>query len=189
MGPQQANQQPLPPEGQVVQTGIGSVAVDAAHEAAPAASQGIEWEASEAVHHQKDLLWYGALVGVGVLLVALSVFLLRSWTFSVLIVVMVAAIIFLNVRPPRVLRYRLDGHGLAINQKQYSFRDFRAFGVAQDGPFYYVILLPVKRFMPSIDVYFPAEHGEQIVDMLGAHIPMQAIKPDIVDELTKRLRF
>lgn len=153
------------------------------------ASPAIEWEASESVHHQKDTIWYGGLIGIGLLLAVLSIFLLKSWTFTILIIVMVASVIFLSIRQPRVLHYRLSGDGLTINEKHYSFHDFKAFGIAEDGPFYYVILLPTKRFMPSIDVYFPTEHGEQIVDILGAHIPMKTIEPDFVDELTRRLRF
>ncbi len=186
MGPQQANQSgsyvtggPTVPD----ETPAG-VSSEAAHP-----SQTIEWEASEAVHHQKDMVWYGGLIAAGLILALLSIFLLRSWTFTILIVVIIGSVIFLNMRPPRVLRYHLSNDGLSIGQKHYSFHEFRAFGVAQDGPFYYIVLLPVKRFMPSIDVYFPEEHGEQIVDMFGAHIPMRAIKPDLVDELTKRLRF
>ncbi len=149
----------------------------------------ITWEASESVHHEKDGLWFMAILAGGALLSLISIFLIRSITFTVLIVVMVIALFVLAKRPPRVLRYQLDGRGITINEKAYSFHDFKAFGIVQDGPFYYVSLIPLKRFMPGIDVYFPEEYGEDIVDILGEFIPMKTIEPDFLDKITKQLRF
>lgn len=149
----------------------------------------ISWEASESVHHEKDMTWFVGIIAAGVLFASLSIFLLKSITFTVLIIVMVIAILVLAKRPPRVLRYQLSERGIMIEQKSYEFHEFRSFGVVQDGPFYYIVLLPVKRFMPSIDVYFPEEYGEDIVDLLGDFVPMQAIQPDALDKITKHLRF
>lgn len=149
----------------------------------------ISWEASESVHHEKDMTWFVGIIAAGLLLVSLAIFLIKSITFTVLIVVMVVALLILAKRPPRVLRYQLSERGIMINQKSYEFHEFRSFGVVQDGPFYYIVLLPIKRFMPSIDVYFPEEYGEDIVDLLGDFIPMQAIEPDVLDKITKYIRF
>ena len=149
----------------------------------------VAWEASESVHHEKDMMWFVMIVVAGILLSVVSIFLIKSITFTVLIVVMVVALIILARRPPRVLQYELHEQGLVISQKAYSFREFKAFGVVQEGPFHYIVLLPVKRFMPSIDAYFPEEHGEEIVDVLGSHLPMQTIKQDWLDNITKQLRF
>lgn len=149
----------------------------------------ITWEASESVHHEKDGLWFMAILVGAAILALISIFLIRSITFTILIIVMVVALFVLAKRPPRVLRYQLDGGGITINEKSYSFHDFKAFGIVQDGPFYYVSLIPLKRFMPGIDVYFPEEYGEDIVDILGEFIPMKMIEPDILDKITKQLRF
>ncbi|MEO5690751.1 MAG: hypothetical protein ABIQ64_01035 [Candidatus Saccharimonadales bacterium] len=149
----------------------------------------ITWEASESIHHEKDRLWFMAILAGGAILALISIFLIQSITFTILIVVMVIALFVLAKRPPRVLRYQLDDRGITINEKSYSFHDFKAFGVVQDGPFYYVSLIPLKRFMPGIDVYFPEEYGEDIVDILGEFIPMKTIEHDFLDKITKQLRF
>lgn len=149
----------------------------------------ISWEASEYIHHEKDMMWFVGLVLIGVVLSLLSIFLLQSITFTVLIIVMVVALIVLSRRPPRVLKYQLSDGGLTINDRHYTFHEFRAFGVVQDGPFYYISLIPNKRFMPPIDVYFPEENGEEIIDIFGYEIPMQTIKPDFIDKLTRQLRL
>lgn len=151
--------------------------------------EAISWEASESVHHEKDTVWFIGVLVVAALLSMLSIFFIKSWTFTLLIVVMVIALVVFAKRPPRLMQYQMTEHGIDVNGIHHSFREFRAFGVVQDGPFYYVSLLPIKRFMPAMDVYFPEEHGEDIVDLLGSKIPIQTIKPDMLDMVTKRIRF
>lgn len=151
--------------------------------------EAITWEASESIHHEKDTLWFVGVTAGALLLSIISIFFVRSWTFTILIIVMAAAVIMLAKRPPRVLQYQMTEHGIDVNERHHSFQEFRAFGIVEDGPFYYVSLLPIKRFMPAMDVYFPEEYGEDIVDILGSQIPMQTIKPDMLDMVTKKLRF
>ena len=50
-------------------------------------------------------------------------------------------------------------------------------------------MLPVKRFAPSVNVYFPPENGEQIVDVFGAVLPMEEVKQDFIDRLSEKLHF
>ena len=149
----------------------------------------IAWEASESIHHEKDMVWFVGVGAVGVLLVLVAIFLLKSITFAVLVVIMTFALIFVAVRPQRVLRYQLSPGGLSINDNHYSFHEFRAFGVVQEGAMYYITLIPIKRFSPAVDIHFPQEHGEQIVDMIGSQVVMQEVKPDIIDRLTRHLRL
>lgn len=149
----------------------------------------ISWDASEYIHHQKDIIWFIGLIVIAVVLISLSVFLVRSWTFTALLIVMVVAVVVFALRPPRTLHYRITSQGLEINDKSYSFHDFKAFGVLQDGPLYSVVLIPVKRFMPSVNIYFPQEFGEDIVDRFGDFIPMEPIHLDLIDSLVRRLRF
>ena len=102
---------------------------------------GVTWEASEFVHREKDTIWF-VIVGVaGVVLALLALFLLKSITFAVLIVVMVVALIFLAIRPPRLIHYQLSSQGIQINEAHYDFQNFRAFGVVQEDAMYYICLL------------------------------------------------
>lgn len=149
----------------------------------------VTWQASEYIDHEKDGIWFVGMVGITLVLAALSIFLIKSWTFTALILVMAASVAVYARRPPRTLDYSLSLHGLQVNEKAYSLSDFRAFGIIQEGPLYSVVLIPVKRFMPSVNVYFPQEQGEQIVDLLGATIPMETVEPDAIDTLVRKLRF
>jgi hypothetical protein len=153
------------------------------------APQPISWQASEFVHHEKSMEWFLALVGIAVILLLIDVFLIKSWTFGALIVVMAVSAIAVARRPPRTLTYLISPSGIQIDEKQFRFHDFRAFGVVQEGAFYSIRLIPVKRFMPMVNVYFPPEHGEEIVDIFGSILPMEKIQLDFIDKLVEKIRF
>ena len=149
----------------------------------------IEWQASEYITREKNTLWFVLLGVVAVVLAALALFLIKDITFAILIVVMAVAVGLFARRPARDLSYRLSYDGLTINGKFFAFQDYRAFGVVQEGALYSITLLPRKRFAPGVNVYFPPEQGEQIVDMFGAVLPMEHIKQDFIDRLSEKLHF
>lgn len=151
--------------------------------------QPLMWQASEYVQHEKRMLWYVALIAVAVVLLLISIFLIKSWSFAVLVVVLGVCVGVMAGRPPHLINYSLTDEGLSINDKKFSYQDFRAFGVVQDGSLHFLALIPVKRFMPAVNVYFPPEQGEQIVDTLGMYLPMEQIESDMVEKLARRLRF
>lgn len=149
----------------------------------------IAWDASEYIHHEKTFMWYVTCAFAGMILTLLSFFLMRSWSFSALIVVITAALIILGRRPPRTLHYELSSTALKIDGTPYPLVGFKSFGVVPEGGVHSIVLIPVKRFMPSVNLYFPPEHGEEIVDRLGAHLPMERFEPDIVDRFVRKIRF
>lgn len=150
----------------------------------------IQWAAHEYVHLEKGAGWMAIFVVVVAGLIAVDVFLLQSWTFSVLVVVMAVAVVVYIRRPPRDIQYTLSGkQGLYIGERQYHFGEFKAFGLIKDGDHHSLMLIPVKRFAPGVSVYFPEEVGEQIVDIFGARLPMEELKLDAIDLLVRKLRF
>jgi hypothetical protein len=40
-----------------------------------------------------------------------------------------------------------------------------------------------------VKVYFPEGSGENIVDQLGHHLPMEEVKPDFLDKIVNFLRI
>ena len=162
--------------------------------AQPAAPQAVdevllEWQAAEYVHHDKGAGWYLGLIAITTVLIAVAFFWTHSWTFIALLVVMAIATGVYARRPPRTLHYALSKHGIRIDATEYHYSDFRAFGILRDEASYSVVLIPVKRFMPAVTLFFDQPQGEQIVDILGARLPMEELHHDIIDVLTRRLRF
>jgi len=150
----------------------------------------VHWTAHEYIHLEKNGLWYVLFVLVVLGLIAVDIFLLKSYTFSALVIVMAVALIIYSRRPPREIQYALSSHqGLYVGERLYHFGEFKAFGLIKDGVHHSIMLIPTKRFAPGVSVYFPEEAGEEIVDILGARLPMRPLKLDFMDLLIRRLRL
>ena len=153
-------------------------------------SEPVHWSANESIDAEKGGLWFVALIVIALLLIAGDIFLLKDFTFSILVVVMVAVIILYSRRPARLIDYTLSGEqGLYIGEKLYHFSEFKGFGLIQDQGQHSILLVPVKRFSPGVSVYFPEESGEKIVDIFGARLPMRDMKLDFIDTIVRKLRL
>ena len=153
-----------------------------------ATSESITWEAEEYIVPGRNTWWYIGLFLVGAGLAALSIF-LGWWTFLALIILSIITILLSTFRPPRRIKYTLNKTGLTEGNLTHKFEDYRAFGILKEGSHFSAILIPKKRFSLSVKVYFPEGSGEAIVDWLGARLPMEEVKPDILDKIVNFLRI
>lgn len=152
-------------------------------------AEAVRWQAAEHIDRHQDAMWYLWFAVITVIFMLLAIFLMRSWTFAVLVPVMAAALIVYVRRPPAVHEYTLSRQGLHINDKLYSFSEFKEFGLVQDDDEHSILLVPRKRFRPGVTVYFPENVGEGVVDMLAARLPMHQVKLDPIDRLIRFLRI
>lgn len=149
----------------------------------------VQWKAIEYIQHAKTPLWY---VGFGVItigLMVLAIFIMQTWTFALLIPVMAGALLVYSHRPPRELSYALSEQGIHINDQLHPLSEFKSFGVIQNDTLNSLVLVPTKRFRPGLTVYFPAEVGEQIVDLLGGYMPMEQVRYDVFDRIVHKLQM
>ncbi len=150
--------------------------------------QPVSWEAEEYIVRDHNFWWYIGLCIVSVLLSVIAV-LFNGWTFLILIIISVIAIIVTSSRPPRKIRYKLDNKGLTEEKQFHGYDDFRAFGILKEGEHYSAILIPKKRLGLQVKVYFPEGSGEEVVDQLGNHLPMEEVKLDFLDKIVNFLRI
>lgn len=148
----------------------------------------ISWEAEEHIVREKNSWWYVGLVAIGLILSGIAI-LLQAWTFLVLVIVSVVALVVYAMRPPRVLHYSLSNKGLSEGDKLYGYEEFKSFGILREGENFAIVLTPRKRFSPRVTVFFPEAQGEEIVDAFGARLPMEDVKLDLLDKLIKFLRI
>lgn len=148
----------------------------------------VNWEAREYIAREKNAAWYVCFGIVVVGLAVLAIF-MQQFTFLLLIIVAAVALVVYSVRPPRVLHYSLSSKGLSEGNNLYTFEDFKSFGVLNEDNHYSIVLIPKKRFATSVVVYFPETSGEEIVDIFGAHLPMEPVKLDVLDKLVRLLRI
>ena len=148
----------------------------------------ISWTAEEYIVRERNFWWYIGLFTIGIGLSALAVW-QNWWTFLVLVILCIITILTSNLRPPRKIEYTLTKDGLSEGGKLHKYEDFKAFGILKEGSHFSAVLIPKKRFSLSIKVYFPGDHGEPIVDHLGAHLPMEEVKLDFLDKIVNFLRI
>jgi len=149
----------------------------------------VRWTASEYVAHERGASWY-MLLGLGALgLAGLVYWLTRDFISSG--VVIVIAIIFgvFATQRPRVLEYFVDSHGITIGAKNYPFEIFKSFSVNEEGNIHSLLLMPMKRFMPIITVYYEQKDEEKIIQKVADFLPFEEYRQDVVDNIMRKIRF
>ena len=150
----------------------------------------VSWNALEFMDHEKGQNWYMALAG-GTIVAAGIVYLLtdHDWIATAIIPVVAATFGFSASRKPRELTYTVDSAGVHIGEKLYPYDGFKSFSVVEQDDVQSIWLLPLKRFMPIIPIYFSPEDAPKIVDVLAAILPTENRQPDVVDKLMHHIRF
>ena len=152
------------------------------------AEESYSWQASEYVHHHKGAGWYAVLAIIVVILLLVAI-IFKLWLSIGVFLAMGAAIVVYAYKPPRVLTYQLDSKHIIIENKPYPFESFRSFGVLSDESWHTIDLEPAKRFMPRLTVLFSDEDFDNVVAHLEAHLPRADREPDMVERLSRYLRF
>lgn len=149
----------------------------------------VSWQASEYVHHEKDVLWFASYAVVALIVLSGTYLLLRDVVSIIVVALMAIAVLVYANRQPRSLSYQLDDHGVIIDGREYDYSSFKSFSVLQYGAVETIFLEPLERFMPPISIYFAPEDGEKITSILGEYLPYREKQPDLIDTIFHRLRI
>ena len=149
----------------------------------------VTWTASEYIAHNKGMGWF-ILLGLGLFaLVALIYLATRDLIATIMVGIAGATFAAFSVRPPRTLDYTIDRHGVKIDQKFYPFEQIKSFALSDEGPLPSLMLLPMRRFLPPITIFYDPKAEDDIIDMLGTFLPHEEKEPDFIDRLMARIRF
>lgn len=151
--------------------------------------ESFSWTASESVSHEKTGSWYMALVVIVIALAAVIYFITKD-IFSVIVVVIVAVAlgVFAGLKPKNI-NYSIGPTGISVGQKQFDFNQFKSFAVIDQGSAPSVLLLPQKRFMISLPMYFLPQDAEKITNLLGEFLPYEHKEPDLIDRFSTKIHF
>lgn len=149
----------------------------------------MQWKASEFIDHQKSTGWFMPLIVVSILISAVIYFFTRDILATVVVILGCVAFGTFAGQKPRTLTYTLLPTSIKIGPKTYSYDDFRAFSIIQEGALFSIFLQPIKRFMPPLTIYFDPDDGEKIFDTLASHLPHVEREQDPIDRFMRRIRF
>lgn len=149
----------------------------------------ITWRASEYVDHEKAASWYVVLALIAVAVVAGAYLITKDVVSTGAI--SIGAILFgvVAARKPRTLDYVVSRAGIQIGQTLHHYEHFKTFSVVDDGAIHSILLLPLKRFMPPLSLYYPPDQEDSVVETLGMYVPYQDGGADGFDRLMSRIRF
>ena len=156
----------------------------------PNSIEPVSWTASEYIEHAKGLSWF-VLLGLGLVALVVLIYFVTGKDIFASAMVGVAGLVFgiFAARPPKVLQYTISPAGIQIGPKLYTFKEFKSFAVLAEGPLPSLLLLPLKRFLPPITVFYDPKSEDAILNALSAYLPHEDKEPDAVDRLMSRIRF
>ncbi len=166
----------------------GSVEADDDSSAESEPEVAFSWQASEYVHNHKSKAWYGALGLIVAVLAGLAAW-LHLWLEVVVFIAMGGALAVYAHKPPRVMQYELSDQGVHIDGSLYPFAEFRSFGVIPDEEWHSIDLEPTKRLSPRRVILFDTVDFDEIVGHLELHLPREDRPLDVIERITRYVRF
>lgn len=149
----------------------------------------VNWSASEYIANPKNSAWF-IMLGLSTILLSTVVYFITKDLVSVVVIAVLGVILgVFAARQPQTLEYSLDASGIHMGPKFYPYGSFKSFSVVQDGAFNHISLLPLKRFMPPLSIHYPPETEEKVVNTLADYLPYEENKPDLIENLSRRVRF
>lgn len=150
------------------------------------------WQARDLLIGEKNQMWYVYFALIVAVLVAGAWLIggVDSWSFIAVIVVSAAAILMTrSAKHSQIINYALSTRGVYIGNDFYPYENFKAFGILREKQTFSILLMPKKRFSPSVSIYFSQENGEKITDILGARLPMSEVKLDTIDRIIRKINL
>lgn len=148
----------------------------------------VRWHAAEYIAHNRKTGWYITLVTVSALL-SLFLILLGEWFSVIIVAVMTIAVWVYAQRTPDTLQYHILTGGVQVGAKFYPYEEFRSFSVIRDENWFSVELEPTRRFMPRLSMFLNPQGSETVVSTLEQYLPYEERKMDVIDKLSRHLKF
>jgi hypothetical protein len=149
----------------------------------------IKWSASEFIVHDKNISWY-IVLSLVTLGFATIVLLLTHDKISTAVVLCAGGIIgFYATRKPRLLNYKIDRAGITVQTKLFNYGSFKSFTIIEDSVLPNIILMPLRRFTPSLSIYLDPVSEEAVIKALGACLPQDFKQQDLIDRFMQHIRF
>ncbi len=157
-------------------------------EQTPVDQEGFAWEVGEQYSRSSSSRF--GLLGMGAVVVGVLAYVATRDIVSTLAVFLAGAgLVYFAAPKIGAQRYLLRDDVLYVGNRPYQLHDFRAFSVNTASEPASIELAPLKRFLPPISFFVPAEHLAAITEYLADFLPSQPHKVDAIDSLLHRFRL
>ncbi len=136
----------------------------------------IEWQAPEFEKHEKGPKWF-ILVGIFALAIFTISLFMKNYIFAAMIIIAVFTIFIYALKEPRVINFKIDGKGIAIAQKLYSYSDLESFWIFYEPPQIKELSIKSKKWlMPFLKIHLADQNPLPIRQALIKFIPEELQK-------------
>lgn len=149
----------------------------------------LEWETTGDDHGSRGSLWFGSMVLGSICLSALIFLFTRDIVSTGVVLVALIGVVVYSGRQPKTGHYAFRADYLYVNNKPYNLKMFKSFSMTEESATVVFRLEALKRLMPYIVLYAPANLADQITTYLTAYLPQQEHKPELTEELFRRLKM
>ena len=150
--------------------------------------QPLSWEASEFEVYHRDWKWYTVFVLVAGSILAYSIY-TQQWLLAGVTVAVGVLLLVSGRLRPRQMSYRIDGQGIYINGKLFSFEQLKSFWLHDQDGKSYLNVISAFRLMPTITIQINAVDKETIKSILGKFLPESGRQnEDWIDKMNRFLR-
>jgi len=146
------------------------------------------WKAPEFAQYSKNNTWF-VIVSLAAIGLAVLFFFQKNWTGMVVAITGGLALLSQARSKPRDVACTLYRQGIVINEKAYSYAEFKSFWIIY-GDHPAMRLEPTKRFGAILNVPISEEDPEQVKLFLSKFLPMDENKgEDFSDTIQRWIKF
>jgi hypothetical protein len=147
------------------------------------------WSAGRFVAHKKSTRWYATYALITIVISAAIYFMTKDSITVATFIIVAILFVFSAMHKPKRLRYMLDSDGIHIGKKMYSYQEFRAFSITDEGSVSCIFFRPFQTFAPQIAVYYDQKDEAMIANILLGRLPLEDYRTDWINWLLDRVRF
>jgi hypothetical protein len=153
------------------------------------------WQALEYIHYEKSSLWYLTILVSAVLAIGITIYFAihsRNWGNWILIPVIIMLVVVLfqySKRKPNVRNYSLSENGIKIDNKVYLFKQLKSFWFIESSEETSLNFQPLKRLSLIITIPLADVKIDDLRLILGQYLPEEKREEDLIDRVSKKLKF
>ena len=147
------------------------------------------WQAVNYESHEKPKGWSGSIVLITIVLVAVLLY-MRQWLGAGVIAAAALALFSQSNSRGNKKNYAIYNQGITIDDKIYTFDQFKSFWLFPYQERYVVRFEPLMRFSLPIEMPINEEDPRQIELFLAKHLPQEETRgEDITDTINRWIKF
>jgi hypothetical protein len=144
-------------------------------------TQFIAWQDYEFPVKTKSLKWFIKIIIATIVIGAVLYLLSRDYVTIVALFVGVLILVVYSFRKPKMTNFMIDKYRVVVGKHQFNFLDYRAYFMKEYENHNAVVLIPYKRFAPSVTIYIRADYVDKVVDFISQIIPIGAEPFNMID--------